>query len=36
MTDDGRLEFLAGLDFFEGCTEHELRDIADLSKHGDS
>lgn len=31
MTDDGRLELLARIDFFAGCTEHELRDIAHLS-----
>jgi len=30
MRDDTRQQLLAGLDFFAGCTDRELRDIANL------
>lgn len=30
MADDATYDMLAGLDFFKGCTERELRDIAQL------
>lgn len=31
MDDDARHALLAGIEFFKGCTEHQLRDVARLT-----
>jgi CRP-like cAMP-binding protein len=31
MSDDARREILAEMDFFKGCSQHELRDISRLA-----
>ncbi len=35
MSDDARREVLAGLDFFKGCSDRELRDISRLADERD-